>query len=138
MTGSCRDRCRCWLATSGAGETGCMRVVVTHIWGSGTVVSRTVDAAGDTGDVPWGELASRALANPPPYRPFPGGAICHIQVDDQVVMVAERDLAGPLLDLVAAVLDRADAESVPPSDAKLPAGQAVKSRTVLMSSGLRA
>jgi hypothetical protein len=82
-----------------------MRVVVTHIWGSGTVVSRAVDAAGDTGGVQWGELASRALADPPPYRPFPGGAICHIRVGDQVVMVAERDLAGPLLDLVAAVLD---------------------------------
>ena len=85
-----------------------MRVVVTHIWGSGTVVSRAVDAAGDTGGVRWDDLASRALADPPPYRPFPGGAICHIQVDDQVVMVAERDLAGPLLDLVAAVLDRGD------------------------------
>jgi hypothetical protein len=83
-----------------------MRVVVTHIWGSGLVVSRTVDAAGDTGGVQWGELVSRALADPPPYRPFPGWAICHIQVDDQVVMVAERDLAGPLLDLVTAVLDR--------------------------------
>jgi hypothetical protein len=31
-------------------------------------------------------------------------------VDDRVVMVAERDLVGPLLDLVAAVLDQADAE----------------------------
>lgn len=90
-----------------------MRVVVTHIWGSGTVVSRTVDAAEDTSGVQWDELASRALANPPPYRPFPGGAICHIQVDDQVVMVAERDLAGPLLDLVAAVLDQGDVAERP-------------------------
>ena len=32
------------------------------------------------------------------------------RVDDLVVMVAERDLAGPLLDLVAAVLDQGDAE----------------------------
>jgi hypothetical protein len=83
-----------------------MRVVVTHIWGSGTVVSRAVDATSDTSSAQWDALISRALAAPPPYRPFPGGAICHIQVDDQVVMVAERDLAGPLLELVAAVLDQ--------------------------------
>ena len=86
-----------------------MRVVLTHIWGNGTVVSRTVDAAEDSG-VQWDELTSRALADPPPYRPFPGGAVCHIRVDDQVVMVAERDLAGPLLDLVAAVLNQGDVE----------------------------
>jgi hypothetical protein len=86
-----------------------MRVVVTHIWGSGMVVSRTVDATENTRGVPWDELTAHALAAPPPYRPVPGGAICHIQVDDQVVMVAERDLAGPLLDLVAAVLDQAEA-----------------------------
>jgi hypothetical protein len=85
-----------------------MRVVVTHIWGGGTVVSRAVDVAEDSGGVRWDELASRALADTPPYRPVPGGAICHIQVDDQVVMVSERDLAGPLLDLVAAVLDQGD------------------------------
>ena len=85
-----------------------MRVVVTHIWGGGTVVSRAVDVGEDSGGVRWDELASRALADPPPYRPVPGGAICHIQVDDQVVMVSERDLAGPLLDLVAAVLDEGD------------------------------
>jgi len=85
-----------------------MRVVVTHIWGSGTVVSRTVDAAGGGDGIQWAELTSRALAEPPPYRAFPGGAICQIRVDDQVVLVAERDLAGPLLDLVAAVLDQGD------------------------------
>ena len=83
-----------------------MRVVVTHIWGSGTVVSRTVDTAKDTGGAPWDDLTSRALADPPPYHPVPGGAICHVQVDGQVVMVAERDLDGPLLELVAAVLDQ--------------------------------
>jgi hypothetical protein len=76
-----------------------MRVIVTHIWGSGTVVTRTVDATENSGGIRWDDLAARALADPPPYRPVPGGAICHIQVNDQVVMVAERDLAGPLLEL---------------------------------------
>jgi hypothetical protein len=87
-----------------------MRVVVTHIWGNGTVVSRTVDAAEGSDGVQWDELASRALADRPPYRPVPGGAVCQIQVDEQVVMVAERDLAGPLLELVAAVLDQGDVD----------------------------
>ena len=86
---------------------------MTHIWGSGTVVSRTVDAAENAGGARWHELAARALADPPPYRPFPGGAVCHVQVDDQVVLVAERDLAGPLLDLVAAVLDQEDVAERP-------------------------
>ncbi len=81
---------------------------MTHIWGNGTVVSRTVDTAEGSDGVQWGELASRALADPPPYRAFAGGAVCQIRVDDQVVIVAERDLAGPLLDLVAAVLDHGD------------------------------
>jgi hypothetical protein len=87
-----------------------MRVVVTRIGGDGTVVSRAVQPAGGGDGVAWGELTARALADPPPYRPVPGGAVCQIQVDDQVVMVAERDLNGPLLDLVAAMLDQADAE----------------------------
>jgi hypothetical protein len=83
-------------------------VVVTRIWGGGTVVSHAVDTEGSDG-IQWEDLTSRALADPPPYRPFPGGAVCHIRVDDKVVMVAERDLSGPLLDLVAAVLDQEDA-----------------------------
>jgi hypothetical protein len=50
------------------------------------------------------ELIARALAAPPPYRPVPGGPVYHLRVDDQVVLVAEHDLAGPLYDLVTAVL----------------------------------
>ena len=37
-------------------------------------------------------------------RPAPGIAVYHISVDDYVVMAAEPDLAGPLLDLVTAVM----------------------------------
>jgi hypothetical protein len=40
----------------------------------------------------------------PPYRAVPGGAVYHLHVDDQVVLVAEQDLSGPLYDLVTAVL----------------------------------
>jgi hypothetical protein len=42
---------------------------------------------------------------PAPYRPVPGTPIYHASLDgDRQVLVAEHDLAGPLLDLVTAVL----------------------------------
>jgi len=81
-----------------------MRVVVTRISQDGTVGRRMVDttASGDVG--PWEELIARALAAPPPYQPVPGEPVYHLRVDDQVVLVADRDLSGPLYDLVTAVL----------------------------------
>ena len=81
-----------------------MRVVVTLIGSDGTMRRRMVDtaASGDTG--PWEELLARALAALPPYRAVPGGAVCHLRVGDQVVLVAEHDLSGPLYHLVTAVL----------------------------------
>ena len=81
-----------------------MRVVVTLIGPDGTMRRRMVDtaASGDIG--PWEELIARALAAPPPYHPVPGESVYHLRVDDQVVLVAEHDLSGPLYDLVTAVL----------------------------------
>ncbi len=52
----------------------------------------------------WEDLAARAIAAPVPYRPVPGIVMYHISVDGYVIMAAEPDLAGPLLDLVTAVL----------------------------------
>ena len=81
-----------------------MRVVVTLVGPDGAMRRRMVDtvASSDTG--PWEEFLARALAALPPYRPVPGGALCHLRVDDQVVLVAEHELSGPLYDLVTAVL----------------------------------
>lgn len=81
-----------------------MRVVVTLIGPDGTMRRRMVDTAtsGDTG--PWGELLVRALASLGPYRAVPGEVVYHLRVDDQVALVAEHDLSGPLYDLVTAVL----------------------------------
>jgi hypothetical protein len=81
-----------------------MRVVVTRISQDGTMGRRMVDtaASGDVGS--WEELTARALAAPPSYHPVPGEPLYHLRVDDQVVLVAERDLSGPLYDLVTAVL----------------------------------
>ena len=81
-----------------------MSVVVTRIGPDGTIQRRMVDtvAAGDA--APWEELLARALAALPPYRAVPGGAVYHLHADDQVFLVAEHDLSGPLYDLVTAVL----------------------------------
>ena len=82
-----------------------MRVVVTLIGPDGTMRRRMVDTAASSDTGPWEELLARALAAlPPHYRAVPGGAVYHLRVDDQVVLLAEQDLSGPLYDLVAAVL----------------------------------
>jgi hypothetical protein len=81
-----------------------MRVVVTLIGPDGTMRRRMVDTAAPSHTGPWEELLARALAALPPYRAVPGGALCHLRVDDQVVLVAEQDLSGPLYDLITAVL----------------------------------
>jgi hypothetical protein len=82
-----------------------MRVVATRIEPDGTMQRRVVDTA-HCGDGPrWEDLARRALAAPPPYRPVPGSPIYHLTLDDdRQVLVAEPDLGGALLDLVTAVL----------------------------------
>jgi hypothetical protein len=81
-----------------------MRVVVTRIDPDGTMDRRMVDTAASSDAGPWEDLIARALAAPPPYRPVPEDAIYHLRVDEQVVVVAEHDLSGPLYDLVTAVL----------------------------------
>jgi hypothetical protein len=87
---------------------GRMRVVVTRIGHDGTVHRRMVDTARQGARREWEELTARALAVPAPYRPVPGSAVCHVGVDHHVVMIAEHDLAGALLDLVTAVLALGD------------------------------
>jgi hypothetical protein len=86
------------------GQTELMRVVVTLIGPDGAMRRRMVDTAASSDTGPWEGLLARALASLPPYRAVPGGAVYHLRVDDQVALVAERDLSGPLYDLVTAVL----------------------------------
>ena len=77
---------------------------MTRIDWDGTMRRRMVDTA-QRGDGPqWEDLAARALAILPPYRPVPRVPIYHISVDDTVVQAAEHDLTGALLDLITAVL----------------------------------
>ncbi len=82
-----------------------MKVVVTRIGQDGTVWRRMIDTAGRDDGGQWEANVARALATePPPYRPVAGSPVCHVRVDDRVIFVAEHDLAGPLRDLVTAVL----------------------------------
>jgi hypothetical protein len=87
-----------------------VRVVATRIEWDGTMQRRMVDTAHCSGGPQWEDLAARALAVPPPYRPLPGGLVYHVGLDDgTVVLVAGRDLCGLLLDLVTAVLAMGEA-----------------------------
>jgi hypothetical protein len=85
-----------------------MRVVVTRIERDGTMQRRVVDTTQRYDGLRWEELAARALAFPPPYRPIPGTAVYHIRVDDHLVQAGEYDLDGPLRDLVTVVLALGD------------------------------
>jgi hypothetical protein len=90
----------------GREQDGLMRVAVTRIERDGAMQRRVVDtcAAGWSDGPEWEDLARRALAVAPPYRPVPGCRLYQVSVDGRQVLVAEHDLAGPLLDLVTAVL----------------------------------
>jgi hypothetical protein len=81
-----------------------MRVVVTRIEPDGSLQRHMVDTAQQGERRQWEDLAARAVDIPTPYRPAPGVAVYHVSVDDDVVIAAEPDLAGPLLDLVTAVM----------------------------------
>jgi hypothetical protein len=66
---------------------------------------RMVDTVRSSHAPQWEDLAAHALAARPPYNPVPGAPIYHVSFDDgTVVLSAEHDLCGPLLDLVTAVL----------------------------------
>jgi hypothetical protein len=65
---------------------------------------RLVDTARCGDCLHWERLAGRALEFPPPYNPVPGLPVYHVSVGDQVILVADQDLSGPLLNLVTAVM----------------------------------
>jgi hypothetical protein len=83
---------------------GQVRVVVTRIEPDGTMHRRMVETAQQSDPKNWENLAVRALAAQPPYRPVPGTAVYHLCVDGAIIQVGEYDLQGPLRDLVIVVL----------------------------------
>lgn len=50
------------------------------------------------------ELVKQTAVTPPPYRPVRGKPVYQNRAGDNVIPVAEGDLAGPLRELVAAGL----------------------------------
>jgi hypothetical protein len=82
--------------------------VVTRIEQDGTMQRRMVDTARRSDGPRWEDLAARALACPPAYRPVPGVAVYHLSVGDHLVQVGEYDLDGALRDLVTVVLAAGD------------------------------
>ncbi len=82
-----------------------MEITVTSVGADGTVRRAIVDTAGRVDADWWERLAASAhLEVPPPYRPEPGHAVYEVRVGERVAQVAEGDLAGPLRELVTAVL----------------------------------
>ena len=103
--GRCRDH-----PPNGArgGHNGLVRVVATRIEQDGTMQRRVVDTVQRDDGPRWEDLAARALACRPAYRPVPGVAVYHLSVDDHLVQVGEYDLDGALRDLVTVVLAAGD------------------------------
>ena len=82
-----------------------MEIVVTSVGGDGMVYRAAVDTASRADADRWEQLAASAhLEVPPPYRPEPGQPVYEIRIGEHVAQVAEKNLAGPLRELVIAVL----------------------------------
>jgi hypothetical protein len=79
-----------------------VRIVVTEVTGHGSIRRGVLDTAWHRDAGRCRDLVEQAgLDVPPPYRPEAGRPIYQISVDDKIVWVAGRDLAGPLRELVA-------------------------------------
>jgi hypothetical protein len=82
-----------------------VRIVVTEVTGQGSIRREVLDTAdcrdADRCDDP---IQRAALNVPPPYRPVEGRPVYEIWAGDEVIWVARRDLAGPLLELVMTTL----------------------------------
>jgi hypothetical protein len=99
-------------------------VVVTEVTGAGSIRRGVLDSAGQSEPDRCVDLIERAALDlPPPYRPVAGRPVYHIRADDTVVLVAERELVGPLLALVMTALAPGGAEAGP-GDTALPDEQA--------------
>lgn len=87
-----------------------MKITVTEVARDGSLRRRTVDTTGRHDASNWEQLAERAIGDPPVYQPAPGRPVFVIDVDDQEVMVAEKDVTGPLGQLVTTVLTEGDTQ----------------------------
>ena len=98
----------------------------------------------------WEDLAARALAIQPPYRPIPGTAVYHLCVDGHIIQIGEYDLEGPLRDLAVVVLaigskmlgrrprDRLVVHTVPEPEFARPSGVTVGDQRAVMGAHIAA
>jgi hypothetical protein len=88
-----------------AGQAARVEIAVTAIGADGTVRQAIVETTGRVDADWWEQLAASALLEvPPPYRPEPAQPVYEVRAGDHVAQLAEQDLAGPLRELVTAVL----------------------------------
>jgi len=88
-----------------AGRLARVEIAVTSVGADGTLRRAIVNTAGRVDADRWEQLAASAhLEVPPPYQPEPGQPVYEVRVGDRVAQVAEGNLAGPLRELVEAVL----------------------------------
>lgn len=82
-----------------------VEIAVTSVGGDGTVRRVIVNTAGRVDEDWWERMVAAAhLEVPPPYRPEAGQPVYKIRAGERIAQVAEGNLAGPLLELVTAVL----------------------------------
>ena len=102
---TCELASRSWIR-----QAGLVIIDVTRIADNGNFRRAAVDTAGRDDAARWEQLAEQsALSVPLPYRPDPGQPVYEISAGDHIAQVAEKDLTGPLRELVTAVLAEGDA-----------------------------
>src|SRR6201994_318364 len=88
-----------------SGHTRAMNIEVTRILGDGSIRRASVQPEERADADRWRQLIDRAnLELPPPYNPDPGRPVYQVSDGQHSIEVAERGLAGPLQELVAAGL----------------------------------
>jgi hypothetical protein len=93
------------LSVPDTGQAARVEIAVTAIGADGTIFRARVETAGRVDADWWEQLAASAHREvPPPYRPVPGRPVYEVRAGEHVAMVAEQDLAGPLRELVMAVV----------------------------------
>ncbi len=85
-----------------------MKLVVTEIGWNGRIRRRLLDLSGLSDARPWEDLIGHVLSVPPPYQPTKGSSVYQVAVGGSAVMIAERDLTGPLRELVTTALASGD------------------------------
>ena len=87
------------------GRLAHVEIAVTAIGADGTLRRAVVETTGRVDGDWWEQLAVSAhLEVPPLYRPVPGLPVYEVRAGKHDAMVAEQDLAGPLRELVMAVV----------------------------------